>query len=567
MTRSRLLPAGVAALLASTFLALVASAAPRADGGNKTWTTPSVVAAEAGRAGGSLPSAGRPAAVSGEVLRSVAATGRAEVLVLLRDLTDDAAPTSALESAAAAVRDRTLDDLAPTGFVERTRYEALPILAGTVDQQALDVLSAHPLVVSVEEDGWMVPIARSVPTGDRSRQVQGLTEAVKVVGADVVRRQYGLTGKGVTVAVLDTGIDNEHADFEGRIVDQYCYSSSRSCGANDVAEAPDAQDEAGHGTAVTGIIASAGAVSPVGVAPEASIVAVRVFQDGGGASTSDIIKGLDFVLRKQAEHQIRIVNMSLGGGSGRGVNCDDQNRSMKEAFQRLVARQVTIFVATGNDGIPDEVSSPACISNSTAVGATYDGEFENGGRYCPDQKDVTSLTIACFTNRGRAMDILAPGLFIRSSRLGGGVTSAGAGTSYASPMAAGVAALLLQADAELRPSEVERTLQTTGRTVKHLENDDTFPLVDALRAVEAVLPATPTALATTAPPATPTRQPTPTRTPSGGSETPVTPTEPPTVEVTASATVRVTATATPRATPGDEGARLFLPALYDRVAR
>ena len=114
---------------------------------------------------------------------------------------------------------------------------------------------------------------------------------------------------------------------------------------------------------------------------------------------------------------------------------------MKEAFRRLVARNVAIFVATGNNGFPSEVSSPACISNSIAVGATYDAEYATGGGFCPQQRDVTPLTIACFTNRGRAMDLLAPGLLISSSAVGGGVTKPGAGTSYASPMAAGVAAL------------------------------------------------------------------------------------------------------------------------------
>lgn len=498
--------------------------------------------------------------VQPEVLRGLRDDGRADVLILLRDGAADDAPGSILAEAAADAQTSVLATLAGSGFVLRTRYDVLPLLAGTITAEGLARLDGHPLVEAVEADGWMWPVGTFPGTDRRGGGALHMAEAVPVVGADFVHRQYGLRGEGVTVAVLDTGIDNEHPDFEGRIIDQYCYSSSRSCAPNDIVEGPNAQDEAGHGTAVSGIIASAGKESAVGVAPEANIVAVRVFRDAGGAQTSDIIKGLDFVLRKQPQHDTRVVNMSLGGGAGRGVNCDDQNRSMKEAFQRLVARKVTIMVATGNNGFPDEVSSPGCISNSTAVGATYDGEYPTGGGWCPSQRDVTPLTIACFTNRGRAMDLLAPGLFIRSSRLGGGVTNPGAGTSYASPIAAGVAALMLQADPDLRASDVERTLQRTGTDVKHLENSDIFKLVDARRAVEAVLPATPIPTSTSTPAATATSTMRPTDPAATATSTATEPTESATPEPTRT----VGTPSTPATTPTVAGPPIFLPAVRNR---
>lgn len=499
------------------------------------------------------------AAVQRAVLDEIEAAGSADVLVLLADGAAPDAPVDRLGVAASSVQDTVVADMPARGFALRTRYDYLPTLAATVDARGLAALRNHPLVVAVEEDGWMAPVAVDT-RGAQPRRAQRLEEAVPSVGADYVNEEYGITGEGVTVAVLDTGIDNEHPDFADKVLDQYCYSSSRSCAPNDIVESPNAQDEAGHGTAVSGIILSHGTESRAGVAPDADLVAVRVFKDRGGASNSDIIKGLDWVLRRQLPLNIGVVNMSLGGGSAIGNNCDDQNRNMKAAFQRLVARKVAIFVATGNNGEPSLVSSPACISNSIAVGATYDTEAANGGGWCPQQKDVTPLTIACFTNRGRAMDLLAPGIFIRSSKLGGGVTNNGAGTSYAAPMAAGVAALLLQVDPDLRPTDLQRILEDTGRDVKHLENDDIFPLVDARAAVESILPDLPTATPTEVAPTT-----TPTRFATDVPDETATPTREAVETETVSTPDVATATATPRASETAPEHPVFLPSLSNRL--
>ncbi|MFN2115080.1 MAG: S8 family peptidase, partial [Anaerolineae bacterium] len=511
-------------------------------------------------AGSSSRLAGEPR-VQAQVLNDVRRAGYADVVVLLRDGLAPSSDLEAFETAADAVQDAVLSAVPSEQFEVHTKYDALPILAGRVTAAGLAALERHPLVAAVEADEVMKPIAYTHPGTSVSGRVdpgQALAEAVPVIEADYVHEHYGITGEGVTVAVLDTGIDNDHPDFADKILDQYCYASSRSCPPTDIVEGPSAEDEYGHGTAVSGIILSNGTVSHVGVAPGAKLAAVRVFKDSGGASTSDIIKGLDWVLRKQHPLGIRVVNMSLGAGASLGNNCDDQQQATKEAFGRLVARQVIIFVATGNNGLPSQVSSPACISNSTAVGATYDVESPTGGRWCPQQKDVTPLTIACFTNRGRAMDLLAPGLFIVTSGMGGGVTEPGAGTSYASPMAAGVAALMLQADPDLRPSEIERIMQRTGTDVKHLENDDIFSLVNARRAVEEVLPETPMPSETPEPSATPTREAT--------NEPSDTPTPEPGTPATSPTAAERTPTSTRTAAPTrtrtvNDDYDLFLPAL------
>lgn len=479
-----------------------------------------------------------PAYVHPAVTAALARDDRAEVIVTLRDAAGDEASLARMERSVAAAQDGVLDAMPPGSFAVLSRPAAIPVLAGSLRSAGLAPLLSHPRVLSVEPDRWLRPaLAESLPT----------------LGVDRMRERYGLTGAGVGVAVLDTGIDPTHPDVAEALVAQQCFSSgTRSCAPTGLPKSPDATDEHGHGTAVSGIILSRGEVAPEGVAPGADLIAVRVFRDRGGAPTRDIVDGLDWVLRNQGPLNIRVVNMSLGGGGSFGVNCDNEAASMKSAFQRLTNRGVSIFVATGNNGFPSQVSFPACVSNSTAVGATFDTDYASAPG-CPGQGAVDHRTITCFTNRGRAMDLLAPGSMITTSRMGGGTTT-GAGTSYAAPMAAGVAALLYEADPDLRPLDVERILKQTGRTVEHPDNDDTFPLVDALAAVEAVLPATPTpeATATPAPSATPTPAP-PTAT-SAPSATP---------DATPAATEPATPAPSPTPAATDDGpaAAIYLPSL------
>lgn len=492
-------------------------------------------------------------AVAPAITEAIATTGSAPVLVALADGVPHTAPLDELARAAATAQAAVLADLAPGDFAMSHRYSHLPMLAGRVTEAGLARLRAHPRVRAIDEDVWLRPLA---PPAAPAAAPPALAESVPSVGADLVHSRYGITGEGVAVAVLDTGIDNDHADFEGAIVDQQCFSAnSKSCvsaSGRGTARSDNAEDEQGHGTLVSGIILGRGRVAPTGMAPEAKLVAVRVFRDQGGAPTGDIVDGLNWVLQRQHIHNIRVVNMSLGGGAALGNQCDDQYAGVKDMFQRLVARGVTIFVATGNGGNSDRVAFPACISNSIAVGSTWDARLRMERPDCHGKTEVGPMDITCYTDRGRAMDLVAPGSVIVSSQMGGGKngdgpTAGGHGTSFASPSAAGVAALLLQADPELDPRDVERILLATGDTVIHPESGAEVPRVNALRAVESVLPATPT------PPATDTPLP-PTVTPTPEAS----PTDLPT---TAPPTASPTATLVPTPQPGPA---IFLPLLGRR---
>lgn len=495
--------------------------------------------------------------VDGAVTEAVERSGWADVLVGLRS---DVAPTVALAALAAdadAAQADVLGSLGPADFQLSKRYDYFPIVAGRVSASGLAKLRANPRVLGIDEDVWVYPL--SVPASGLQ-----LAESVPSVGADKVHK-LGIRGQGIGVAVLDTGIDTDHPDLVDAIVGQQCFSSStRSCAPGGLPKSDSAEDEQGHGTGVSSIILGRGKQAPVGMAPEAKLIGVRVFRDatsGGFAPTQDIVDGLNWVVGKQNAYNIRIVNMSLGGGAAIGTNCDDQFSSVKQVFQTLVARNIVIFVATGNGGNTDRVAFPACISNATGVGSTWDAELTLSGPDCHGQRQVGPTDITCYTDRGRAMDLVAPGSIIVTSRMGGGAsgsgpTAGGHGTSYASPSAAGVAALLLSADPSINARDIERILKNTGDVVIHPETKAEIKRVNAYKAVLSVLPATPTSPATQTATATATAPP-PSVTPTG-----VAPTTEPATATSTPDLPEPTDTPVPSATPGDKPVfRIFLPLL------
>lgn len=235
----------------------------------------------------------------------------------------------------------------------------------------------------------------------------------------------GATGKGVRVAVLDSGIDATHPDLAGKIVATENFSDS-----------PDVIDRVGHGTHVAATIAGTGAASHGlhrGVAPDAQLVVGKVLGDDGFGSDSQVIAGMQW-----AAPQVSVVNMSLGG------DFTDGSDPASQALDALSKQYGTLFVVAADNAGPDPgtISAPASAVSALAVGAV-------------DSHDV----LADFSSRGpvtgsHAMkpEIVAPGVDIVSARAAG--TSEGtvidahyttlSGTSMATPHVAGAAAILRQ---------------------------------------------------------------------------------------------------------------------------
>ncbi len=211
------------------------------------------------------------------------------------------------------------------------------------------------------------------------------------------------TGAGVHVYVLDTGIDDGHSDFSGRIGECFtAHGDSFGC-----------RDDHGHGTHVAGI---AGGTN-FGIAKAVVLHSVRVLQ-GGSGSDSDVISGLDWVSGHVTDNGWpAVANLSLGGGAAPALDL---------AICRLIDAGVVAAVAAGNDDRASCGGSPARVAQAVNSGAT-------------DRRDRR----ASFSNFGICVDLFAPGVDITSARRGGGSTLL-SGTSMASPHTAGVAALCIE---------------------------------------------------------------------------------------------------------------------------
>ena len=363
-------------------------------------------------------------------------------------------------------------------------YRNIPALAGVLTRVGLEQLRKSRAVSAVQLDG----------TGSG-----GLAEAVPAVGVDKLQSVRGLSGKGVTVAVLDSGASTKHPALQSAIVAQHCFTR-RACPPSASAEGDSAEDDHNHGSNVTGIVASrsGGGVSK-GYAPGASIVAVKVLNGQNAGQTSDWVAGFDWVLTNRDKHNIKVINASLVSDSeyGNAADCDRSETAMAMIVKKLFDAGVTITASSGNTGHAATMTSPACNTGVIAVGATYDKDLgrqpENGASYqalggsrwpaCSDAM-TNNKTLACFTSTaGARLDLLAPGSQITSAGKGTG-TSLFRGTSQAAPGVAGLAALLLECNPTLTPTRILDVLKKTGEPVVDARNGMMYPLIRGVEAAD-----------------------------------------------------------------------------------
>lgn len=271
----------------------------------------------------------------------------------------------------------------------------------------------------------------------------------------------GHDGAGVTVAVIDSGLDYTHSDFGT------CTApNTRGCRVLDVRDfAPEDNelDDAGrHGSNVAAVVAS--------VAPAAELIGLDVF-DGRIARSTDIISALSWVNQNASSKRIKVVNLSLGGSIAYTSTCD--NSGVAIAVRTVVSSGISVVSASGNDAFKDSMTSPGCISESIAVGAVYPASrstvtYEMCEDATPDKDQIT-----CFSNASSELDLVAPGVAIPGA---GAVMT---GTSQATPHVAGVAAILHSADALATPARVRQALEASPTTLTDSANGAAYPRLDA----------------------------------------------------------------------------------------
>ncbi|MDP3921210.1 MAG: S8 family peptidase [Candidatus Omnitrophota bacterium] len=297
-------------------------------------------------------------------------------------------------------------------------------------------------------------------------------------------------GSGVTVAVVDTGIDYNHEDLAGNI----WYNDAELNGLSGVDDDGDgfidnvsgwdfqnndndALDDNGHGSHVAGII---GGIADnmkgiAGIAPESKIMAVKVLDSGGSGTIQNVMDGIRYAADKGAD----VINLSLG------VMKNFLSKSLQRAFSAVVQYATDlgsiVVAAAGNNGSNVNNQYPAAIANVIAVGA---------------MEPVTDDK-AYFSNFGSALDFIAPGVDVLSVRAGGSgfgsnssdpKYSRASGTSMASPIVAGVVALLKSWNPLLTLGDVYRRLRLSAEDLGDAGFDNNFGwgLVDAYGALTVV---------------------------------------------------------------------------------
>lgn len=271
-------------------------------------------------------------------------------------------------------------------------------LVGLTDKQRAN-LAKRPSVASITED--LEVTATETQASPASWGIDRIDQAALPLSGSY---NYGGSGAGATIYVVDTGIRSTHTEFSGRV----------KAGYSAIADGRGTEDCNGHGTHVS----STAAGTRFGVAKSAALVPVRVLACDGSGTTSGVIAGLDWIASQYVAGTPAVVNMSLGGGA---------NSSLDSAVTSLINRGVTVVAAAGNSATDSCTSSPARVAGAITVAASTIGD-----------------AFASYSNYGSCVDLIAPGSNIVGAWITGDSDSASlSGTSMATPHVAGVSAVLL----------------------------------------------------------------------------------------------------------------------------
>ena len=294
-----------------------------------------------------------------------------------------------------------------------------------------------------------------------------MNESVFAIEVPEAREDLEFNGRGVRVAILDSGVDRNHPALAGKVVDEVSTTT-------EAVSIPGS-----HGTHVAGTVASNDAVYR-GIAYQADIINIKVLTASGSGMPQWVIAGLEQAVRRGA----LVANLSLGWSEVfHGWVCNDADCILCQAADNAVRLGVTVVVAAGNEGTAGgsqlKIRHPGAARRVITVGAVDKAKnlasFSSPG---PGSGRLSPGSSIRFTKP----DLCAPGVGITSSTTGGGFASFN-GTSMASPHVAGVAALILEKDAGLKPMMVKKLLEGSCEPIPALPNQVGYGLVNAYAAL------------------------------------------------------------------------------------
>ncbi|KRG68846.1 hypothetical protein ABB29_10190 [Pseudoxanthomonas dokdonensis] len=393
--------------------------------------------------------------VSPQAQMAVQQHGRARVMVMLDSTAGNRVPSMSATSLPAGGlalaakqrarrvsqdRDALLSTLPRGGYRVRRSFAQVPALVMDVDAQALQRLRRNPRVLGVDLDrgGTGASVAP-----DESSVVNGVS----------LLQPASLDGRGMKVAVIDTGVDSDHPDIAAQLLDEQCFCSladgDRGCCPNGLTSQSGkgaAEDDNGHGSNVAGIIVGQGRVAPRGAVPAAQLVAVKVLdRQNNFCCSSDVVAALDWLASHHPD--VDVVNLSLGSWDLYAGSCDNSRsstRALKSAVDRLTELGAVVVASAGNQGSANAMSAPACLSNVLGVAAAWDVNAGPATLLGCTEASRAPRQPACFSNRSATTALYAAGAMVTSVGLAGG-TSVFGGTSQAAPMVAACQLALKQA--------------------------------------------------------------------------------------------------------------------------
>lgn len=256
-----------------------------------------------------------------------------------------------------------------------------------------------------------------------------------VSGANLIHKQ-GITGKEITIALLDSGLANHPDIKENRILafhDFVNYSNKN-------------YDDYSHGTHVTGIIAS----SQIGIAPQCNIISLKILDSKGQCSTDIFIDAIRWILSHQNTYNIRIINISIGGNVS---ELKQEKNRLNRWVSKLWGQGMIVCCSAGNNGpLPDSISAPGNCKKVITVGA-YDGtNFSSAGPKLPHVSKP---------------ELSAPGFHILSLNCNNGYGIKN-GTSMSVPFISGICALLLQKYPYLTNEQVKYYLMNSATALPNI---------------------------------------------------------------------------------------------------
>ena len=331
------------------------------------------------------------------------------------------------------------------GYEHEWYLPGIDAVAGRIPVSLLDETTDLPGVVMLELDGIM-----TIQNGD----------AVTLHGVDTAWDNTGYDGSGTTVAIIDTGIDGAHASLDDqddnpetvdpKVIAFYDPVNNPSL-TNGTEVFP--YDDQGHGSHCAGTTAGTGAPTyeNPGMAPKAKLVGVKVLDAGGSGSFAVVMAGMQWTIDNRYQYNIRVASMSLGAFGIIEWQSSEED-SVNRMANEMVYNDITLFIAAGNSAGRGTIGTPGSAEDAITVGAL--------------DKDSS---IAAYSSQGPTEENrVKPNVAYVGSNVMSVAHNTGdqytdmSGTSMATPGAAGVAALMLQANPALSPFEVRNFMQETA---------------------------------------------------------------------------------------------------------